>query len=70
MAAAQAIGAIAENVKHVTVKELFAKAEVELAKVGLVVNLSNLLELGSQGASQSATSLTFSRFFFSFPFLT
>ncbi|CAM6099985.1 unnamed protein product [Calypogeia fissa] len=62
VAAAQAIGAIAENVKHATVTELFAKAEADLAKVGFVLNLSHLLELGCTGASQTATSLTFSSF--------
>lgn len=32
MAAAQAIGAIAENVPHLTVKDLLASAEAELGK--------------------------------------
>lgn len=32
MAAAQAIGAIAENVPHLTVKDLLAKAEADLGK--------------------------------------
>lgn len=41
MAAAQAIGAIAENVPHPTVKDLLASAEAEL---GMEEHLERILE--------------------------
>lgn len=44
VASAQAIGAIAENVPHVTVKDLLAKAEAELGEKGHIEsNLENLV---------------------------
>ncbi|KAL3681420.1 hypothetical protein R1sor_024376 [Riccia sorocarpa] len=62
VAAAQAIGAIAENVGHPTVKDIFAKAEAELAAVGHKVNLASSIDFRALGASHSSTTLTFSRF--------
>lgn len=61
VAAAQAIGAIAENVSHPTVKEIISKAEAELAALGHPLNFSVYLDLCALGTSQSSNSLTFSR---------
>ncbi|KAL2614154.1 hypothetical protein R1flu_025846 [Riccia fluitans] len=60
VAAAQAIGAIAENVSHPTVKDIYTKAEVELAALGHNVNLSSSIDSRALGAPQSSTSLIFS----------
>ncbi|KAL2607435.1 hypothetical protein R1flu_026008 [Riccia fluitans] len=61
VAAAQEIGAIAENVSHPIVKDIYTKAEVELAALGHNVNLSSSIDSCALGAPQSSTSLTFSR---------
>lgn len=62
MAAAQAIGAIAENVTHVTVKELLATAEAELAQDGRPTDLLEVLvaDQNEGGGYSSGKSLTFS----------
>ncbi|KAG6551134.1 hypothetical protein Mapa_007369 [Marchantia paleacea] len=62
VAAAQAIGAIAENVSHPTVKEIISKAEAEFAALGHPLNFSVYLDLCALGTSQSSNSLTFSSF--------
>ncbi|KAJ7534695.1 hypothetical protein O6H91_13G105700 [Diphasiastrum complanatum] len=61
VAAAQAIGAIAENVSHVTVQDLLASAVAELKMLGDSVNLETFLLESDEAVPQSG-SLAFSRF--------
>jgi TATA-binding protein-associated factor len=62
VAAAQAIGAIAENVPHVTVREVLAKAEAALAKDGVPTSLLEALVTSQEAGSESSTSLAFHRY--------
>lgn len=62
VAAAQAIGAIAENVPHVTVREVLAKAEAALAKDGVPRSLLEALVTSQEAESESSTSLAFHRY--------
>lgn len=62
VAAAQAIGAIAENVPHLTVKDLLASAEAELGKEGQPERLLEaLISQQNEGGGRLSGALTFRR---------
>ncbi|XP_024523098.1 TATA-binding protein-associated factor BTAF1 [Selaginella moellendorffii] len=61
VAAAHAIGSIAENVSHVTVRELVARAQKNIQRMGCTtLNLENVLT--ASGEKQPSPGLAFSRF--------
>ncbi|KAH9321118.1 hypothetical protein KI387_015757, partial [Taxus chinensis] len=62
VAAAQAIGAIAENVKSASVNEIRADAESELLKLGSTENVKDLTIVSWNSASNSSTLLSFGSF--------
>jgi hypothetical protein len=62
VAAAQAIGAIAENVPHLTVKDLLASAEAELGKEGQPeIFLQALIAHQNECGGRLSGALTFRR---------
>lgn len=65
VAAAQAVGAIAESVKHVSVQELVALAEDELLKAGYTGICREAPKIGLL-KTKSSTSLGFSRYWWNF----
>eukprot|EP00249_Psilotum_nudum_P027051 c34319_g1_i1 orf=1-864(-) len=62
VAAAQAIGAISENVSHISVKGLLANTELELGNMGHHINLSDIMAASWKGECNSAISLSFFSF--------
>lgn len=60
VAAAQAIGAIAENVKHISINEIRDNAESELLKLGIDQNIKDLMVASWNLVSNSPTGLSFS----------
>eukprot|EP01018_Ginkgo_biloba_P040554 Gb_27522 [translate_table: standard] len=62
VAAAQAIGAIAENIKHITVNDIIANAEAELSKMGFHQNVKDLVVAGWSSVPNPVAGLSFSSF--------
>lgn len=60
VAAAQAIGAIAENVKHISINEMRDNAESELLKLGINQNVKDLMVASWNLVSNTTTGLSFS----------
>ncbi|XP_056161735.1 TATA-binding protein-associated factor BTAF1-like [Syzygium oleosum] len=56
VAAAHAIGAIAQNVKHTSVNELFAAVEMKMSEIGIDGTLGNILALPYQCKFVSSVS--------------
>lgn len=61
VAAAHAIGAIAENVKHASLKELFASVEAEVVEAGYSDAAKDIGLAWSSFDSNVASGLTFRR---------